>query len=449
MATTLFSVLCMLVFVAFFTTTLSHPGPRKNTNCLIIVLVDGVRWDYIKEDEYKGFEKIAKHGVKAEYVDPIFPSNSYPNWYTIVTGKYAESHGFVQNFMYDKVRNDIFKMSPSPNASHVHWWNGSEPLWITAEKNGIRTGMYWWDGCQVTLSGITVSKCKNYTYYKKFDVNKDTKKAFLEALDDCEKGDRRLGLVYYEPVDGFGHEFGPDSQERKMALKAIDSILTSVQEKIEKKKLKDKVNLVVVSDHGMANSNPDRVVPINISTPAILDNIEMMLDKGSMSMIMPKEGKLDQLYRNLIALGKKGLHIYKKDDIPNHYHFKNNNLVLPVLLVADQGFFIQRIPGNRMYPNNNIIYNGFHGYDPFVKNHTDMRGIFYARGPDFKKKYVSQPLSMVDHYQIFCHLLGIQALPNNGSWDKVKNMLRSSSGQLFPVKYLIVAIHIILIFCWY
>ncbi|XP_067136126.1 glycerophosphocholine cholinephosphodiesterase ENPP6-like [Centruroides vittatus] len=414
-----------VLFYALLTVS-SRFTDGKEKSCLIIILVDGVRWNYLDENiTYTGFRQIADNGVKAEYVTPIFPSNSYPNWYTIVTGRYAENHGFVQNYMYDEKSNEYFLMAPNKNASHPHWWNYTEPLWITAEKNGIRVGSYWWDGCQVEIDGIKASFCKPYIPYSDWINMKDNEKEiFNDILDKCKNNEQQLSLIYYEAVDATGHKYGPDTKERRQALQSIDSDINRLQEEIVKKDLLTKVNLVIVSDHGMSDTNPTKVTYINIDRVIKLDDIEMMLDKGSLSMIKPRENKLDEIINDFKKANIPGLHVFKKEDIPNHYHFKKHNLVLPILLMADEGYYINPINDTlKMIPSSLKEYLGFHGYDPYRKDKTDMRGIFYARGPNFKSKFVNPPVQMTDHYNIFCHILGIKPVPNNGSWDRVKDMI--------------------------
>lgn len=394
------------------------------------MLVDGVRWDYLKESNtYKGFQKMEKNGVKAEYVVPIFPSNSYPNWYSIVTGRYAESHGFVQNYMYDEKYNEFFLMAPDINASNPHWWNYTEPLWITAEKNNIRVGSYWWDGCQVEINGIKASLCKPYMPYSTWKTMKDDdKEIFGEILDKCKDNKQRLSLIYYEAVDATGHKYGPNTEERRKALQDIDKAVNKLQEKLIKKNLSDKVNIIIVSDHGMSDTSSTKVTYINLQDVIKVEDIEMMLDKGSLTMIKPKKNKLDAVINDLKKANIRGLNIFKKEDIPNHYHFKNHRLVLPIVLTADEGYYINPINDTiKMKPPSLKKYLGFHGYDPYVKSKTDMRGIFYARGPSFKTNFINPPIEMIDHYNIFCHILGINALPNNGSWSRVKNMMYNNS----------------------
>lgn len=171
----------------------------------IVILADGVRYDYLSDKSLTGFKKMSEQGVKAEYVQPIFPSNSYPNWYTIITGLYAENSGFVGNFMYDPKEKDTFLMTPHPNASHIHWWNQSEPIWVTAENQGVKTAVYWWDGCQVPIRGVLPTHCLEYQSYWSWPNPKaDTIDALMEILDNFKSNEWQLALLYYEAIDATG-----------------------------------------------------------------------------------------------------------------------------------------------------------------------------------------------------------------------------------------------------
>ncbi|UYV73390.1 ENPP6 [Cordylochernes scorpioides] len=337
---------------------------------------------------------------------------------------YSESHGIVQNYMYDAEKEDLFLTAMHNNASHSHWWEDAEPIWVTAERGGAKTAMFWWDGCQVPIRGSRPALCKEYQNYWVWGaVNHDTRQAFLQALDLFEKTDYALAMVYYEAVDAIGHFKGPDSKERKQALKDIDGILNFFQDEVEKRAMENQVNLMVVSDHGMVATSPDTVRPINIEKALDLDDIHLMLDRGPLAMLLPKPGKIDKVYQDLMAASFKGLQVIKKEDIPEKFHFKNHRLVLPILLLADEGYYINAISDHtKMKPFVERIFKGTHGYDPTVCE--SMRTVFYARGPAFKSGVVSDsPLEMVDHYNMMARILGLEPKSNNGSWDRVRSMM--------------------------
>lgn len=420
MTRSLVSCLCCVLWISV-ARAVSEDGQK-----VIVVLVDGCRWDYLKEPDLIGFRTLAENGVKAEYVMPVMPSNSYPNWYSIATGLYPEKHGFVNNIMYDSIHHDYFLMATHENASLPHWWNHAEPIWITAEKHGRRTSMYWWDGCQVTIRGRKPTHCAQYIgYWQWTTVNMDYGYAFNHILDKLENNEVDMVMVYYEAVDATGHVYGPDSSKRKEALKNFDNLLLTLQENMHKRKMDDKVNLVLVSDHGMINIGPEHVSTINIAPYIDLNDVQSVLDSGAFVMINPFQDKIDKVYRSLLDARIPGLRVYKKEDLPTEWHLKGSYLTLPIVIVADKGYTIKKLAKPDLSRDSNKVYQGGHGYDPVQVE--EMRTIFLARGPGFKKGFISPPLNQVDHYNAICELLGIPPNKNDGNMEAALNLLSGSS----------------------
>lgn len=398
--------------------SVASPGRPR----VVLILVDGVRWDYLSEPDLPGFGELAKTGVKAEYVVPIMPANSYPNWYTIVTGLYGEQHGFVQNYMYDDQYDDFFMMAPHPNASHPHWWNHAEPVWVTAEKNGLRTGMYWWDGCQVEIRGSKPTKCIPYRDYWQWPtVENDTKSALSEIVEKFKQNTLDFALVYYEAVDAVGHASGPDSMERREALKSADNVIKHLLDEARRQNIRDQLSLIVVSDHGMTDTRPGKFDLIDIEPHIDANDIHSMLDGGSFAMLRPHPDKIEKVYAKLKSLNIKGLNVFKKEELPELYHLKATHLTQPIVLTADPGYQIKKLQEtDKQVPRSNRIYNGNHGYDPMKLE--DMRAIFLATGPGLKQGFQNEPVRMVDHYNVICRQLGIKPLENSGRLDIVQGM---------------------------
>uniref|UniRef100_L7MBC0 glycerophosphocholine cholinephosphodiesterase n=1 Tax=Rhipicephalus pulchellus TaxID=72859 RepID=L7MBC0_RHIPC len=391
---------------------------------VLLFMVDGLRWDYLTEPHLPGFEELADTGVKAEYVVPIMPANSYPNWYSIVTGLYAERHGFVQNFMYDEKYDDYFLMAPHPNASNPHWWNHAEPVWVTAEKNGLRTGMYYWDGCQVEIRGVKPTICFPYRNLAKWPtVERDTKAAISEAVRKLKQNALDFALIYYEVVDAAGHVYGPDSKERKEAVKSADYLLKHLLDEARKHNIRDQLSIIVVSDHGMTDTSLDKNELIDIEPHIDANDIHCMLDGGAFSMLRPHSDKIDKVYAKLKSLNIKGLNVFRKEDLPESYHLKHSYLTQPIVLTTDPGYLLVKLrltESENQMPKSNETFRGGHGYDPMKL--ADMRAIFLATGPGLKQGFENGPVRMVDHYNVICRQLGIQPLQNSGSQENVRDM---------------------------
>ena len=175
---------------------------------LLVILIDGFRHDYVKRDSgLKGFPRIAKQGVYAKRLEPVHPSNTYPNMYTIATGLYPESHGFIDDYIRDKDTGDLFLTSPHPNASHYHWWDDAVPIWVLAEKHRIKTALYNWDGCQVVSENLkkrpSATHCEPYQPYTKQDKEVFARR-IEKVVNDFKDHKYRLAMLYYEGVDYAG-----------------------------------------------------------------------------------------------------------------------------------------------------------------------------------------------------------------------------------------------------
>ncbi|KAG8192378.1 hypothetical protein JTE90_029105 [Oedothorax gibbosus] len=353
--------------------------------------------------------------------------------------------------LYDSIYGDFFLMAPNDTANVPHWWNSAEPLWITAEKRGIRSALYWWDGCQIEIRGLRPTFCRKYKYVGSSwpNVYDDTREALMSSLQLFERNEVQLAQIYYEPVDYHGHKFGPDSPERKRAVQEIDNLLNLAQMEMLNRGLHNKVNMVVVSDHGMTSTDTKGLGVINLQQLVDISDIKYMVYYGATSMLLPYDGKTQKVYEAL--KGVPGLQVYLKDDIPEHYHIKHNRLTLPILLVASKHYYIQGldIPGKSI-PTGSSISLGSHGYDPYQV--SDMRGIFFARGPGVRKNFITPPLQMVDIYGILCELLGFPPLPNNGTKEIAHGIVAlpySSANRLNRGSWTIIILTIKLLLCSY
>lgn len=181
----------------------------SNKNKLIIVLADGLRYDYFdRVPANGGLSKLIKSGVRADYVQPVFPTKSYPNWYTIATGLYVESHGMTGNYFYDPPSDSFFKSAPHNDSQLPRFWSEAEPIWATAERQGIRTAMFWWDGCKVNVSNVQVTHCVDYAADRQYwtwdpDTYEDDYVNASKIIINQFKDDNwQLAMIYYEGLDG-------------------------------------------------------------------------------------------------------------------------------------------------------------------------------------------------------------------------------------------------------
>ncbi|XP_072904208.1 glycerophosphocholine cholinephosphodiesterase ENPP6 [Hemitrygon akajei] len=393
---------------------------------LLVFLIDGFRHDYINETELQnlpGFREIIEMGIKAQYLTPDFPSNSYPNYYSLMTGHHCEVHQMVGNYMWDEKTNKSFLIGENADSRLPMWWDASEPIWVSMMKNNRNVYMYYWPGCEVKIRDVTPTYCRNY-YNNPSD--QDIEVAVSHALDNLRQGKADMAAVYYERNDVEGHHFGPLSKQRMEATKALDKTLRKMNVKIKEKGLQNDLNVILFSDHGMTDISWLNKV-IELDKYVSMMDILVMMDRGSVVSIWPQEGKLNKVYDSLKKV--KEMSVYKKDEIPDRYHYKGGKFVAPLTLVAQPGWFIieniQKLP---YWGNGNGIKDqeqkGWHGYDNKL---LDMQGFFLAYGPDFRINQKVPAIRVVDVYNLMCHVAGIKPLPNNGSWSHVELMLRNKA----------------------
>ncbi|KAG8453684.1 hypothetical protein GDO86_000353 [Hymenochirus boettgeri] len=400
---------------------------------LLVFLIDGFRFDYISETELgdlPGFQQIIKNGVKADSMIPDFPSLSYPNYYTLMTGRHCEVHQITGNFMWDREMNISFDIGTNDDSRLPQWWDGAEPLWVTMEKAKKKVSMYYWPGCEVEILGVKPSYCREYFYYPS---ELELENACYDALRALKTGNAEMAAVYYERIDVEGHHHGPLSEMRKDATRKLDQVLQVVLQQIKIMDLEKDVNVMLFSDHGMTEIFwMDKV--IELVNYIDMRDIVQIKDRGAVVSLWPAEGKLSKLYQQLRVVDH--LNVYQKEDIPERFHYKKGKFVSPLTLVADSGWFIVERKEKLPFWNNGTSTNmawqhGWHGYDNEL---MDMSGVFLAYGPDFKVNYRSASIRSTDVYNIMCNVLGIKSLPNNGSWSKVEHLLRNRASLSKPVQ---------------
>lgn len=365
----------------------------------LLISLDGFRADYLSRGVTPALQKFMNEGVAPEYMNPSFPSVTFPNHYTLITGLYPESHGIVANKFWDPALQKEFKYTDPAKSRDREWWSQAEPLWVTAEKAGIRTAIHMWPGSEAAISDIQPSIVDGYK--GKQPLDEKLRRLFdmldMPGVEDKETAvekQRPQFIASYVPnVDSVGHKFGPNSTDVSESLGKVDAMLGDLFKGIEERNLTDIVNIVIVSDHGMAESSNDRLIEMD----KIIDmNLVEHVDGWPLYGIRPKEpvaNNVLKLHKVLMMAAVEHRHsfdIYMRDGygpdrMPDRWHFKNNERIAPLWVVPKVGWAIvtkdefdvedAKKTGKQYTPK------GIHGYD-----HEDpmMRAIFAARGPAFK-----------------------------------------------------------------
>ncbi len=381
------------------------PSPAKTKQAVVLISLDAFRWDYLDRPPAKNLRALAARGVRAERMVPSYPSLTFPNHYTIVTGLYPEHHGIVANNISDSVLGE-FRMSDTTAVRNPAWWGG-EPIWVTAIRQGLRAGSVFWPGSEAPIEGVLPSR------YMRFD-DKFSETARVDSVLTwlTLPGREAMSLVtlYYSDVDHAGHAYGPATPQVDSAIAQVDSMVGLVVKGIAARGLSDRVNVIVVADHGMAAIAPERSIFLD-------DYIDMkdvtMIDWGPIGAMRPKPGKLAAVYAKLHNVSSH-FAVYHKADVPARFHYNKNPRITPLVLIAQDGWTITT--HTRRPPS-----GGAHGYDNQL---LDMGALFVAAGPAFKQGITVTPFQNIHVYDLLCSILGLKPAPNDGSVDSTGMMLK-------------------------
>jgi predicted AlkP superfamily pyrophosphatase or phosphodiesterase len=377
---------------------------------VVLVSIDGFRYDYLDRYATPSLRRIFS-GVRAPLV-PAFPTKTFPNHYTIVTGLFPEHHGVVENTIYDPVFDALFRMSDSVAVTDARWWGG-EPLWVTAEKQHRIAAAFFWPGSEAAIAGVRPH------YWERYDTRVPNAARVRQVLDWLALPvERRPALVtlYFSDVDHAGHDSGPDSPEVARAVLRVDSAVGMLLDGIAAGGLSSRVNVIVVSDHGMSATTPDSVVALDDYLPPGL--LARSVGGNPLFGLWPRPGMEDSVYRALHGRHPH-LAVWRKSEIPARFHYRDNRRIAPIFALVDPGWSLalQRSEVNQ-HPDR--FRGGAHGYDDTV---SVMRTIFLGTGPAFREGFVGAPFRNIHIYDLIARILGLTPASNDGSPDSTASLL--------------------------
>jgi predicted AlkP superfamily pyrophosphatase or phosphodiesterase len=355
-----------------------------------------------------------RRGTRAESMIPSFPSKTFPNHYTIVTGLYPEHHGIIANNIKDSATGRTFALSKPQEVGDGMWWGG-EPIWVTAERAGIVTAAMFWPGTEAPIMGVRP------TYWKVYDAKYPPAQRVDQVLDWLDlPPPNRPGLItlYFSDVDTAGHDYGPDSPQVIDAIGAVDSYIARLVRGLEQRALLDTTNIIVVSDHGMAAVDTDRVVVLDDYISA--DDVEVV-DINPTLGLFPKEGKAESVYRAL-ANAHPRLKVYRRSETPERWHYRAHPRIPPIVGVADEGWQVLRRRTLVAMRAGIDVERGAHGYDPDTA--MSMRAIFVAAGPAFRRDVTIPAFKNVHVYNALAELLGVRPVVNDGEAAVSRTLLQ-------------------------
>ena len=378
----------------------------------ILVSFDGWRWDYDTKAPAPALRALMARGVRAEGLVPAFPSKTVPNHYSIATGLYPGHHGMIANVIRDPGTGRVFRRTDRAEVANPMWWGG-EPIWNTAQRQGLIAGTMFWPGSEAPVGGMRPR------YWREFDEAVPAAARVDQVLEwlDRPKGERpSLVTLYFDQVDRMGHWYGPESTQVRDAIVQADAQLGRLVEALTARGQLDRTNLVVVSDHGMAPTTQRQT--IFVDDYVSLNDIEIA-DINPTLGVIPKPERVEAVYRTL-ANAHPRLTMYRAAETPESWHLRGQARVPPITGVADEGWVVLRRADFAEYWHRSPT-GGQHGYDPDVKS---MRGLFVAAGPAFKAGAVVPAMENVNVYRAVALALGIEPRDTDADPAEVAALMR-------------------------
>ncbi|MFA5833453.1 MAG: ectonucleotide pyrophosphatase/phosphodiesterase [Bacteroidota bacterium] len=376
-----------------------------------MISFDGFRWDYLDRNLTPNIDSLISDGVKATSLQPVYPTKTFPNHLAIVTGMYAENHGIIQNEFIDLTTKRVYKISDTIEVRDSRWYKG-EAIWETARKQGKITASYFWPGSELNDSTKRPNYVERYQHTRPYERRLEGVKRWLELPKD-ERPD--FIALYIDATDTQGHWFGPNSMEINRTIAEMDSLIGKLVQYLKQTKRFESTNILIVSDHGMTEIDPQRTIVVG---DYLKEEKYLAEWDGPILLLESLENRNAEIV-NTLRRQLKHAQVYLKNEIPDSFHLKKSESVFSILVAADLGWSLtdKELSKKRLlnFPKGN------HGFN---QHHKEMQGIFVARGPAFKKKFKIGTMENIDIYPLLCKILKIQQNVNiDGKLKRVESLL--------------------------
>ncbi|AWW00372.1 alkaline phosphatase family protein [Arcticibacterium luteifluviistationis] len=386
---------------------MSSVGYSQEKNYVLLVSFDGFRHDYVEKYDATNFKKFISKGTASEGLIPSFPSKTFPNHYSIITGLYPGNHGLVANTFYDPKRKANYRISNRPLVEDPYYYGGT-PLWQLSREEGYKAASYFWVGSEAPIKG----HFPDYYHIYEGSIKNNTRvDEVIKWLQLPEKDRPRFVSLYFSLVDSQGHRTGPNSKELEKAVNEADEVLGYLMNSLKKVNLP--VNVIVVSDHGMKEVKRDDSIDFNQLAEKIPPYATVVYDK-ILSMVFLPKGDINSIYDSL-KKEENNFKVYKKGELPKKWHYNKHERIGDLVLVADPGFAF------RKQPTKDEI-SGEHGYDPYTT--IEMRGILYAQGPHINVGVTTEPIENVNIFPLITKILGYKNPKIDGRFRRIKKFYK-------------------------
>jgi predicted AlkP superfamily pyrophosphatase or phosphodiesterase len=373
---------------------------------VVLVSLDGFRYDYPRKYGAPHLSELGTKGASApDGMLPSYPSLTFPNHLSIVTGLYPEHHGIVANSFWDATRDETF-IYKLPKFNTDGTWYGGTPLWVLSEQQGMRSACLFWPGSEAEIQGTRPS------YYLHFDDKLDDKKrvdqvvAWLKLPPELRP---HFITLYYANVDHAGHTYGPDSDEVRAAVHHLDDMIGDLDTRLAALHLP--INLIVVADHGMVTLTDT----VTLSADA---NLKDFRTDGAL-LYAPSDADAEKAYEQFKAHPDPHFTAYRRADVPPALHFDSNPREGDPVIIPNGPYTIDARVSGGTEP---YKQRGGHGFDP--RTMPQMKAIFFAAGPDIRSGVQLKPFENVNIYPFIADILGLDAPAVDGKLDVLRPALK-------------------------
>ncbi|KAK2645402.1 hypothetical protein Ddye_020597 [Dipteronia dyeriana] len=408
---------------SFSSSLKSTARPLKKLNKPVVLLIssDGFRFGYQFKTPTPNIHRLIQNGTEAETgLIPVFPTLTFPNHYSIVTGLYPAFHGIINNHFIDPKTGDAFTMG----SHEPKWWLG-EPLWETVVNHGLKAATYFWPGSEVIKGSWTCPKslCMEYNGSVPFEDRVDTVLSYFDMPSDEIPV---FMTLYFEDPDHQGHQVGPDDPEITEAVARIDKLIGRLIDGLEKRGVFEDVSIIMVGDHGMVGTCDKKLIFLDDLAPWIEVPAEWVQSYSPLLAIRPPAGynpadivtKMNEGLKSGKVDNGKHLKLYLKEELPSRLHYVASDRIPPIIGLIEESFKVEQKRTKKRE------CGGAHGYDNAV---FSMRTIFIGHGPEFARGKKVPSFENVQIYNLITSILKIQGSPNNGSVSFPSSILLPSA----------------------
>jgi predicted AlkP superfamily pyrophosphatase or phosphodiesterase len=388
-----------------------EPAPSTEADArayVVMVSLDGMHPAFLARNPTPNLDRIAERGVMATSLIPTYPTRTFPNHYTMATGLRPARHGLVDNAFYDPALDATYRLGDRSTVEDGRWYGG-EPIWVTAERQGVRSASFYWVGTEAPVQGMQPSAFKYYDAAFPYEARIDSVLHWLSLPAPERPG---LVLLYFDEPDVTAHNRGPAAAGVDSVVRELDRLMGTLTDGLAALPIGDRINLILVSDHGMAESSPDNVIVLE----DFVDLEGVRVVHNTTQAFLYFDGNEDRLWEVYEGLRERlhGATPHLRDETPEHWAYRLNRRIGDIVVEADPGWII-RWPGGRW------TSPGMHGWDPRM---PEMHGVFLAAGPGLRRGVVVPAFENIHIYSLVARLLDIEpAADVDGNIEAVADLL--------------------------